>query len=146
MEFPSAASPTRSNLMKAHHLALRVALAYYCDSPYKYKVCMSPPTPLPPPLSPCISTELLLLLCRRRRRCGRRQASLMEGKKERPVRRPRRKPSLNLNSTLTQLNSLCWPCCALPRPCYCAVATCNEMKANSGYISLLVVLHVAISA
>ena len=74
---------------------------------------------------------------------GRRQASLMEGKKERPVRRPRRKPSLNLNSTLTQLNSLCWPCCALPRPCYCAVATCNEMKANSGYISLLVVLHVA---
>ena len=82
----------------------------------------------------------------RRRRRGRRQASLMEGKKERPVRRPRRKPSLNLNSTLTQLNSLCWPCCALPRPCYCAVATCNEMKANSGYISLLVVLHVAISA
>ena len=79
----------------------------------------------------------------RRRRRGRRQASLMEGKKERPVRRPRRKPSLNLNSTLTQLNSLCWPCCALPWPCYCAVATCNEMKANSGYISLLVVLHVA---
>ena len=80
---------------------------------------------------------------RRRRRRGRRQASLMEGKKERPVRRPRRKPSLNLNSTLTQLNSLRWPCCALPWPCYCAVATCNEMKANSGYISLLVVLHVA---
>ena len=64
MEFPSAASPTRSNSMKAHHLALRVALAYYCDSPYKYKVCMSPPTPLPPLLSPCISTELLLLLLR----------------------------------------------------------------------------------
>ena len=63
IEFQSAASPTQSNSMKAHHLALRVALAYYCDSPYKYKVCMSPPTPPPtPPLSPCISTELLLLL------------------------------------------------------------------------------------
>jgi hypothetical protein len=61
MEFQSAASPTQLNSMKAHHLALRVALAYYCDSPYKYKVCMSPPPPPPPPLSPCISTELLLL-------------------------------------------------------------------------------------
>ena len=53
--------PLDQTSMKAHHLALRVALAYYCDSPYKYKVCMSPPTP-PPPLSPCISTELPLLL------------------------------------------------------------------------------------
>lgn len=83
IEFQSAASPTQSNSMKAHHLALRVALAYYCDSPYKYKVCMSPPTPPPPPpLSPCISTELLPLL--------RAAAAVAEGKlvwwKERKAR------------------------------------------------------------
>ena len=51
---------------------------------------------------------------RRRRRRGRRQASLMEGKKERPVRRLRRKPSLNLNSTLLSSTPSYWPCCALP--------------------------------
>ena len=101
-------APTRSNLMKAHHLALEVALAY-CH------ICVAATAMYRP------SGGGWCAMPWRRQRGGsgaaRRPASLMERKKEGkkgPSGQERRKPSLNLyDSGLVQL----------------------AMKANAGYLT-----------